>query len=186
MPDSPWTNPTKADGDAYEARHANGQPPEGFHRLNRDFSETDYQNGARIVRETDTYADWTAQPAPDAVRDSCDWCNQHRHESSAAIGAAGQQHASPGYWRQRAGLIYRNARIQGTELRRYRSIGYKPDGTQLYDLSYWQRRTVDHVKDGLEWIVDTQDKDCLGGNPFTDYASLFGPDPREQRTRQTA
>jgi hypothetical protein len=84
MPDSPWTNPTKADGDAYEARHANGQPPEGFHRLNRDFSETDYQNGARIVRETDTYADWTAQPAPDAVRDSCDWCNQYRRSRAAA------------------------------------------------------------------------------------------------------
>lgn len=119
------------------------------------------------------------------MRDSCDWCNEHRHVSSAAIDAAAQRHATSGGWRERASLIYRNARIQGTEVRRCRSIGYMPDGTQLYDLSYWEWRSVDHVKDGLEWIVDSQDKDCLDGRPFTDYASLFGPGQREQRTGQT-
>lgn len=176
MPDSEWGPVSHGDSTVYEQRHSNGQPPDGFRRHHREYTERTLLNGARMAEEVVVFVDWTAQPAPERMTEACNRCDGHDHDASAAIPEGEKEHARDGYWMERVGLLYRNVRIRGTELRRLRLIGYRPDGTLAFDIGpLWHRRTVDHVKNGIEWMAGGEDMPCIGGRPFTAYASLLEP-----------
>ena len=69
--------------------------------------------------------------------------------------------------------MYQNATIRGTELRRNQIAFYRADGTLLRELMYWEKRTIDEVRNGIEWTVPAAIHPCIGGRPFSMYAAVI-------------